>query len=104
MYGGAIGQTGSSTVGWIMSLTLPIRSMYVTDSASMLHKTKAMIAAVKYRADQQHACKSTNTKPLPQQLGHATGRRPLESRLASPHRKGVRQPRPKESQRARQTS
>ena len=47
--GGAIDQDGSSprqeTTAWILNLTLPIRNMYATDSASILAKAKKMIEA-----------------------------------------------------------
>ena len=42
--GGAIGQTGSSTkqelTAWILVLSLFVRSMYATDSAGNMSKTK----------------------------------------------------------------
>ena len=45
--GAVVGQIGSSarceTVGWIYNLTLPLRSLYATDSASMLSKAKKMV-------------------------------------------------------------
>ena len=63
--GGAIGQAGSSTrqeiTAWIMSLTLPIRSMYATDSASMLSKAKRMLTAIGLREHLQ-----ADEKKLPQ--------------------------------------
>ena len=50
-YGPAIGQTGTSTrqelAAWIRVLALPYRSMYATDSASMLGKAKKLLAATK---------------------------------------------------------
>ena len=50
-YEPAIGQTASSTrqelMAWIRVLALPYRTMYATDSASMLAKAKKLIAAVR---------------------------------------------------------
>ena len=50
LYGGAVGQTGSSTrqelAGFIMALTEPIRVNYATDSAAMLSKATTIINAV----------------------------------------------------------
>ena len=50
MFGGAIGQTGSSTrqefTAWISSLTQPFRILYATDSAAMLSKAQALLKAV----------------------------------------------------------
>ena len=47
----AIGQTGSSTrqelAGWILALTLPVRSHYATDSASMFGKALDLIQAAR---------------------------------------------------------
>ena len=63
--GGAIGQAGSSTrqeiTAWIMSLTLPIRSMYAIESASMLCKAKRMLTAIGLREHLQ-----ADEKKLPQ--------------------------------------
>ena len=51
--GGAIGQTGSTTrqelIAWLLVFSLPIRSMHVADSASMLSKAKKLIEAVAQR-------------------------------------------------------
>ena len=53
--GGAIGQTGSSTrqelTAWILVLSLPMRSKYATDSASMVAKAKKLIEAAKAKED-----------------------------------------------------
>ena len=48
-HGAALGQTGTSTrqelTSWIRVLAIPCRSMYATDSASMLSKALKLIAA-----------------------------------------------------------
>ena len=48
-FGAALGQTGTSTrhelTAWIRVLAIPCRSMYATDSASMLGKAMGRIAA-----------------------------------------------------------
>ena len=50
-HGPANGQTGSSTrqelMAWIRVLALPYRSMYATDSASMLAKARKLIEAAR---------------------------------------------------------
>ena len=47
-FGPAIGQNGTSTrmelMAWIRVLAIPCRSLYATDSASMLSKSKRLIA------------------------------------------------------------
>ena len=48
-HGAAIGQTGTSTrqelTAWIRVLTIPCRSCYATDSASMMKKANRLIVA-----------------------------------------------------------
>ena len=48
-HGAAIGQTGTSTrqeqTAWVRVLAIPCRSMYATDSASMLSKALKLIKA-----------------------------------------------------------
>ena len=55
LYGQAIGQTGRSTrqelTARILVLSMPIRSMYATDSASMLSKAKVLLAAAKKKLE-----------------------------------------------------
>ena len=55
--GAALRQTGSSTrnelMAWILVLSLPVRSMYATDSASMLSKAKTMLAVAARRTQQR---------------------------------------------------
>jgi len=50
-YGGAVGQTGSSTrmelLAWLTVLAEPIRSIYATDSAAMMGKAIKLIEAAK---------------------------------------------------------
>ena len=58
----AIGQMGSSTrqelAGWLLALSLPIRSLYATDSASMLGKAEAlMLAATRMKKGQEEGKK-----------------------------------------------
>ena len=54
-FGPAIGQIGSSTrqelIAWILVLSMPIRSMYATDSASMLTKARQLLEAVKKKQE-----------------------------------------------------
>ena len=60
-YGPAIGQTGTSTrqelTAWLRVLALPCRSLYATDSASMLNKAKRLIAAAKRNQLEEEAGK-----------------------------------------------
>ena len=48
-YGAALGQTGTSTrqelTAWLRVLAIPCRSLYATDSASMMSKALKLIAA-----------------------------------------------------------
>ena len=53
----AIGQNSSSTrqelAMWLLILTEPVRTMYATDSASMLNKAKQLLAAAKRIAEEE---------------------------------------------------
>ena len=53
--GPPLGQTGSSTrqemLGWIMVLSMPIRSHYATDSAAMLGKAKQLMHFARKREE-----------------------------------------------------
>lgn len=74
MFGGAIGQTGSSTrqelTAWISSLTQPFRILYATDSAAMLSKAQALLKAVANNELREKAgfCASTRN-PFGKQWG-----------------------------------
>ena len=64
----AIGQMGSSTrqelIGWLLALSLPIRSMYATDSASMLSKAKMLIAAAIKKQEEEEIKKSNEVSRI----------------------------------------
>ena len=66
LYGQAIGQTGSSTrqelTAWILVLSMPIRSMYATDSASMLSKAKVFLAVAKKKQEAEGKGSMTHTR------------------------------------------
>ena len=53
--GGALGQTGTSTrqelTAWILAFSMPMRSMYATDSANMLAKAQMFLKAAKLREE-----------------------------------------------------
>ena len=70
----AIGQMGSSTrqelAGWLLALSLPIRSMYATDSASMLGKAEALIlAATRMKKGQVEGKKVDWSRPFKKPWG-----------------------------------
>ena len=58
-HGAAIGQTGTSTrqklTAWIRVLAIPCRSMYATDSASMLNKALRLIQAAERNLREKQA-------------------------------------------------
>ena len=67
--GPALGQTGSSTrqelTAWILVLSLPLRSMYATDSASMLSKAKTLLIAALRRQEKVERGEKVNGEQSP---------------------------------------
>ena len=67
--GPALGQTGSSTrqelTAWILVLSLPLRSMYATDSASMLSKAKTLLTAAVSRQEKEERGEKVNGEQSP---------------------------------------
>ena len=61
-YGAALGQTGTSTrqelTAWLRVLAIPCRSLYATDSASMLSKAMKLIEA----AEKSHPGKNNRKR------------------------------------------
>ena len=70
----AMGQFGSSTrqelAGWILALSIPVNSMYATDSASMLGKAEALLnVARKMKEDEAKGKKVNWSKPFKKPWG-----------------------------------